>query len=68
MLLLSGLNSMFVNFPVEVVYTINNHTCISLIQRLDYAMAQGIDFRFLCDGDGTCGIGGINDYPAAFEL
>ncbi len=31
-------------------------------------MAHGIDFHFLCDGDGNCGVGGINDYPAVIKL
>ncbi len=47
--LLSGLNSVFVNFPVEDVYVINNHTFISLVQKLDHEMAHGIDFHFLYD-------------------
>ncbi len=67
-LLLSGSNSMFVNFPIEDVYTINNHACISLIQKLDHAMAHGINFHFLYDSDGSCRKGGINIYPAALEL
>ncbi len=67
-LLLSGSNSMFVNFPVEDVYPINKHACISLIQKLDHAMAHGINFHFLNDGDGNCGKGGINNYPAALNL
>ncbi len=40
----------------------------SLIQKLDHAMAHGINFHFLYDGDGNCGKGGINDYPADLEL
>ncbi len=67
-LLLSGSNSMFVNFPIEDIYTIDKHACISLIQNIDHAMAHGINFQFLNDGDGHCGKGGINDYPAALEL
>ncbi len=50
-LLLSGLNSMFVNFPVEDVYIVNNHACISLVQKLDHSMALGIDFHFLSVND-----------------
>ncbi len=57
-LLLTGLNSMFVNFPIEDVYIINNHTCISLVQKLGHAMNHGIDFHFLFDGDGNCKRGG----------
>ncbi len=67
-LLLSGLNSMFDNFPIKDIYTINNHACISLVQKLDHAMAHGIDFHFLNDGDGNQRKGGINDYPASLEL
>ncbi len=67
-LFLSGLNSMFVNFPVEDVFIISNHVCISLVQKLDHTMAHGIDFHFLYDGDGNCKSCGINDYPAALEL
>ncbi len=59
---------MFVNFPIKDVYTINKHACISLIQKLDHALALGIDFHFLNDGDGNHGKGGINDYPIALEL
>ncbi len=67
-LLLSDSNSMLVNFPIEDVYTINNHACISIIQKLDHALAHGINFHFLCDGDGNHGVGGINDYTAAIKL
>ncbi len=67
-LLLTGLNSMFVNFPIEDVYITNNHACISLVQKLDPAKAYGIDFYFLSDGDENCNRGGINEYPAALEL
>ncbi len=66
-LLLSGSNSIFVNFLVEDVYTINNHACISLIQKLGHGMAHGIDFHFLYDADGNRWKGFINDYPAALE-
>ncbi len=59
---------MIVNFPVEDVYIINNHSFISLVQKLDHAMAHGIDFHFLYDEDGNWKRGGINDYPAALEL
>ncbi len=67
-LLLSGSNSMYANFPVEDVFTINKHACISLVQKLDHAIAHGIDFHILSDGDGNQGTGGINDYPTVLEL
>ncbi len=67
-LLLSGSNSMYVNFPVEDMYTINKHACISLVQKRDHAMAHGFGFHFLSDSDGNQGTGGINNYPAAMEL
>ncbi len=59
---------MFVNFPIEDVYIINSHACISLVQKLVHVMAYGTDFHFLSDGDGNRKRGGINDYPAALEL
>ncbi len=44
-LLLSGSNSMYVNFPIEDIYTIN--VCISLVQKLDHAIDHHeIDFHF----------------------
>ncbi len=59
---------MFVNFHVEDVYTINNHACISFVQKLHHAMAHEINFHFLSYGDGYCMRGGINEYKAALEL
>ncbi len=53
-LLLCGSNSIFVNFPIEDVYTFNNHAYISLIQKLYHSMAHGIHFHFIYDGDGNC--------------
>ncbi len=67
-LILSGSNSMFVNFPVEDVYIINSYAHISLVQKLDHAMAHRIDFHFLYDDDVNWKRGGMNDYQAALEL
>ncbi len=39
-----------------------------MIQKLNHALAHGIDFHFLNDGDGNYGKGGINDFPIALEL
>lgn len=66
--LLSGVHSSYRNFPVEDVYMINKHACISLSQKLDHAMAHGIEFHFLVDENRNHGIGGINNYPAARDL
>ncbi len=46
-LLLSGSHSMHVNFPVQDIYIINKHAFISFVQKLDHAMAHGIDFHLL---------------------
>ncbi len=66
--LLSGVNAIYRNLPVEDVTIIDKHACISLSQKLDYAMAHGIDYHFIFEENGISGNRGINNCLVAVEL